>query len=203
MAAIVARVIEEDYPVPLDLSKTACGSVAELFASGRRRPGPARRLRRSPRRRYVVLTFESRALSEALDEEIATVGEDGQVVARADAADDTPEGKPPPMVDLLKMLQGVGRAPEVKRRNRVCVPLVDLFDGAPTGALLESLFLARGDVDVAGKHNATTQRNLLDETPVITMTTTARIAPGKDIFNAYGPNGGATMLFKCVFFFPL
>lgn len=165
VAAIVENVIAEDYPVPLDLSKTACATVGDLF-------------------KYVVLTFESRAFSEALDEEIGATPPADVKDARAAAADDTEAGKPPEVADLMAMLAGVGRAPEVKRRNRVCVPLVDLFDGAPTG-----------------RHNASTQRNTVtspdgEATAVITMTTSTKIAAGKDIFNAYGPNGGATMLFK-------
>lgn len=168
VSEIVERVIAETYGAPLALEKTQCSSVRDLF-------------------RYVVLTFESRAFSEAHDEELdhrggQTTAEDGAtdlVAARQQAAPDTEAGKAPDAVDVLQMLAGLGKAPEVKRRGRVCVPLVDLFDGAATG-----------------RHNATTQRNLLDGVNVITMTTTKKIAAGSDIFNAYGPNGGATMLFK-------
>ncbi|KAH8063749.1 hypothetical protein JL722_2936 [Aureococcus anophagefferens] len=167
VAAIVERVIKRHYGAPLDLSKTQCDTVASLFS-------------------YVVLTFESRAFSEAFDDEIAEPGQVSKAAAQAAAEErrlasmpDTPDGLPPEAVDVWQMLAGVGKAPEPKRRGRVCVPLVDLFDGAPTG-----------------KHNASTQRNTLDGETVITMTTCAKISAKGDVLNAYGPNGAATMLFK-------
>ncbi|KAK7242885.1 hypothetical protein SO694_00127022 [Aureococcus anophagefferens] len=65
VAAIVERVIKRHYGAPLDLSKTQCDTVASLFS-------------------YVVLTFESRAFSEAFDDEIAEPGQrntlDGETV---------------------------------------------------------------------------------------------------------------------------
>ena len=162
VAAIVERVIKRHYGAPLDLSKTQCDTVASLFS-------------------YVVLTFESRAFSEAFDDEIAEPGRLSKAAEQERLASmpDTPDGLPPEAVDVWQMLAGVGKAPEPKRRGRVCVPLVDLFDGAPTG-----------------KHNASTQRNTLDGETVITMTTCAKISAKGDVLNAYGPNGAATMLFK-------
>ena len=99
--------------------------------------------------------------------------EDVDAAEKRDAPDDAVVQRTGP--DLKE----TGRAAAEIVRARVCVPLLDLVDGACTGA-----------------HTADCQKNTVDGESVVTMCAATSLKGGADVLNDYGANGAAEMLFR-------